>query len=76
MGRWTIMLLRRINPEARLHAAAYMFWISVLLGAASVLFLAQGGYEKVLMAISWGAISVTAIDVVLTADVRKEEEKQ
>lgn len=50
-----------------------MFWGSILLGILSVLFLAQGGYERVLMAISWGAITITCIDVILTADVKADE---
>jgi len=72
MARWTIHLLRRCPPHQRLHIAAWLFWVSILLGVVSTLFLAKGGYEKVLMAISWGAITITAVDVVLTADTRDE----
>lgn len=66
-------MLRKIDPETRLNVAAYMFWISIILGALSVMFLANNGYEQVLMAISWGAITVTCLDVILTADVRAED---
>ena len=74
MGPWTINLLRRVEPEKRLHAAAWIFWVSIVLGVTSVVLLAQGGYEKVLLAISWGAVTLTAVDVILTADVRVDDE--
>lgn len=74
MGRWTIAFLRRIDPERRLLAAAWVFWASIILGVLTVAFLAKGPYEKVLLAISWGAISLTAVDVILTADVRNESD--
>lgn len=67
-------MLGRIEPEKRLRVAAWLFWLSILAGAYSVLFLAQGGYEQVLMGISWGAITITCVDVVLTADVRDNDE--
>lgn len=73
MGHWTIKMLRKVDPETRLNVAAYLFWISLILGALSVVLLAKNSYEKVLMGISWGAINITCIDVILTADVRAEE---
>lgn len=73
MGRWTVQLLKRVSPEKRLQAAVWLFWLSLIGGAMSTAFLAESGYERVLMAISWGAISITCVDVVLTADVRDEE---
>lgn len=74
MGAWTVSLLRRVSPERRVHVAAWLFWLSVALGTASVVLLAQSPYERVLMAISWGAISITCADVILTADVRANED--
>lgn len=74
MGRWTIALLRRVSPERRVHAAAWLFWITIALGAVSVVFLATSPYERVLMAISWGAITITCGDLILTADVRDNED--
>lgn len=73
MGAWTIKMLRMISPEVRLRLAAWIFWVSIVLGVLSVIFLATSGYERVLMGISWGAITLTALDVILTADVRAEE---
>lgn len=73
MGAWTIKLLRRVSPEARLHAASYLFWATIILGSYCTAFVASGGFQKILMAISWGAITVTCVDVILTADVRDNE---
>lgn len=67
-------MLRKIDPETRLYVASYLFWASIFLGVASVVLLARGGYEKVLMGISWGAITISCLDVILTADVRAEED--
>jgi hypothetical protein len=73
MGKWTVKLLQRIEPEVRLRWAADLFWITILLGILSVLFICNSGFERVLMAISWGAISITCVDVVCTTDVRDNE---
>lgn len=73
MGQWTVKCLRRVEPETRLHIASYLFWISIVLGAISTAFIAKGGFEKILMAISWGAITITCVDVILMADVRDNE---
>lgn len=75
MGRWTINLLRRIPPETRLKVAAYLFWATLALGTFCTAFVAKGGFEKILMAISWAAVSITAVDVILTADVRENEDQ-
>jgi hypothetical protein len=72
MGRWTIRALRCVSTEHRLHVAAYLFWTSVLLGTYCAIWVAKGGFEQVLMAISWGAITITCVDVILTADIRDE----
>ena len=72
MSRWTIKWLKSIEPERRLLWAALLFWFSIFLGIMSVVFLCNSGFERVLMAISWGAITVTCIDIVATTDVRDE----
>lgn len=72
MSRWTVSLLKRIDPDVRLQWAARLFWFSLIGGLLSTVFLARDSYERVLMAISWGAITITCVDVVLTADVRDE----
>ena len=70
MGRFTIWLLRKIQPEKRLVVAAYLFWLTIFAGVYCTAWVAKDAFEKVLMAISWGAITFTALDIVLTADVR------
>jgi hypothetical protein len=74
VGSWTIKLLRRVSPEARLHAASYALWASLALGIYCTFFVAKGGFEMILMAISWLAVTLTCIDMILTADVRDNEE--
>lgn len=76
MGQLTINLLRRISPEKRLHVSAYLFWISVIGGIYSVIWIASGSYEQILMGISWGAITITCIDVIVSADIRAEQESE
>lgn len=61
------------NPKVRFYFAVVLFFLSVIGGIYSTLFLAKDGYEKVLMAISWGAITITALDLMATTDVRKEQ---
>jgi hypothetical protein len=76
VARWTIKWLQSLDPEDRLLYAARLFWVSLVLGILSTIFLCNTAFERVLMAISWGAITFTAIDIIVTADVRvKEEEK-
>lgn len=75
MSNWTIRLLKCVDPEDRLHWAARVFWWSVVLGILSVVFLCSGWFERVLMAISWLAVNITCIDIILTTDVRAKEEE-
>lgn len=73
MGAWTVRLLRKVDTETRLHVASYLFWISIVLGTYCTIFVSKGGFEKILMAISWLAVTITCVDVVLTSDVRDNE---
>lgn len=61
------------NPKVRFWFAVALFFCSIIAGIYSVVALADGGYEKVLMGISWGAITITALDLMATTDVRKEQ---
>lgn len=61
------------NPEVRFKAAVVMFVLSIVLGTWCTIALCDTGFERVLMAISWGAITITAIDLMATTDVRKEQ---
>jgi hypothetical protein len=74
MGQWTIKLLRRIPTETRLIFAAYLFWVSIILGTYCTVWIAKSPFEKILMAISWLAVTFTALDIILTADVRDNED--
>ena len=73
MGRWTVKWLKKTKPQTRLLLAARLFWASLFLGTLSTVFLCHSFFERVLMAISWGAITITCIDVIATTDVRDEE---
>lgn len=64
------------NPAVRVRAAWVLFALSVIAGIGSTVLLAKDPYERVLMGISWGAIAITALDVVATTDVRAKEEEE
>lgn len=46
------------------------------MGLYSSIVIAQTFYERVLMGISWYAVSLTAADVAATTDVRTKEEDE
>lgn len=73
LARATVRVLRRVPPERRVMWAARLLWVSVAGAVVSTVFFAHSGFERVVMAISWLAITVTMVDVVLTADVRANE---
>jgi hypothetical protein len=74
MGRFTIRLFKNISPEKRLLFAVYMFWFTLIGGVYSTIWVAETSYEKILMGISWGAMVLTAYDVIVTTDVRDEQD--
>ena len=61
------------NPSNRFYGAVVLFFISLIAGLHSIIFVAHTPYEKILIGISWGAISLTCLDIVATTDVRKEK---
>ncbi len=61
------------SPRIRFWGSVILFIVSIIGGLYSVIVLAHDSYEKVLMAISWGAITITAMDLMATTDVRKEQ---
>jgi hypothetical protein len=75
MSRWTILWLQKISPIKRLEWAAGIFWWTVLLGLLSTIFLCHDWFQRILMIISWGAITITAVDIICTSDVRSKEEE-
>lgn len=62
--------MKWFKPKYRVVGAWALFVLSVIGGIYSTIFVAGDSYERILMAISWGAITITALDVVATADVR------
>lgn len=67
-------LLRRLrDPQVRFWAACGLFVLSIALGIWSTIVLCHDSFQRVLMAISWGAITITCLDIMATTDVRKEQ---
>jgi hypothetical protein len=62
-----------MNPAVRRKVAAIHLAATIPLMVLSVVLFAHTGYERILMGISWYAISVTAVDVLATTDVREKE---
>lgn len=75
MSKYLIRLLRKFSPEVRLLWASRIFIWSIVLGTVCTVFISKTAFERILMAISWGAITITALDVVLTADVRDSQDE-
>lgn len=63
------------SPVVRFWCATGLFIVSLIAGAWCTLYVSQTPYEKVLMAISWGAITITCLDIMATTDTRKELDK-
>lgn len=73
MARTLIRLLRSVSPDARLHAAAWMMIIATVAWPVSQFTVARGEPPFVL-GLSWLAIILTAMDIIVTADVREEQD--
>jgi hypothetical protein len=65
-----------MKPRTRKRVALAHLIVSVVAGVACTVFLTDDPYERVLIAISFYAITITAADAWLTADVRTEQEDQ
>lgn len=63
-----------IKPQVRKNLAAIHFWVSLVAGIICTIFIAKDPFEKVLMGISFYAITITAWDVWQTSDVRTQQE--
>ena len=64
-----------MNPRTRRTAAIVLVVLSVIGWPVSALTVARDEPQFVL-GLSWLAITLTALDVALTADVRTEQEDQ
>jgi hypothetical protein len=63
-----------LSPAQKKRLAQIHFWASLVFGVLGVVFLAEDTYDRVLLGISFYAITITAWDVWQTADVRKEQD--
>jgi hypothetical protein len=59
-----------VNPGTRRKVAAVHLVLSLVGMVAFTVFVAHDPFERVLMAISWYAITITSADVLATTDVR------
>lgn len=68
----------RISTQLRVRLAAIHFWVSIIGGVLATWRLPPDGpdqmYQRVLIAISFYAITITSWDVLQTADVRDQQE--
>lgn len=76
IARTTVKILQCVKPEDRVTWAARVFWWSILLGIYCTAFIAKDAFERILMAISWLAVTLTALDIVLTTDVRANDDEK
>lgn len=68
---WLYRLLCRVQPTTRIRGASYLLQASVV-GWLYTQFTIDE--PPVILAISWFAIILTCVDILLTTDVRKEED--
>lgn len=73
MARLLIRLLRSVPPETRLTAAAWMIILATAAWPISAFTIARHE-PPFILGLSWLAIIVTAVDIIVTADVRQEQE--
>lgn len=67
------MLDRMRDPQARVRAAWGMFWICVVLWPITSLTIFASEPQGVL-GLSWVALILNALNIVITTDVRREQE--
>lgn len=75
---FVLRLLDHVDTERRRLYAARILVTSIVGWASAHVILVLTGrtsfFEHCLMAISWAAIAITAIDVVATSDVRDQQD--
>lgn len=65
----------RFTPTARKRAAILLFWLSLMGWGITQFWLAKDE-PPVTMGLSWFAITLTAIDIIATTDVREKTEDE
>jgi uncharacterized membrane protein YfcA len=63
-----------VSPRARVRSAWALLVVSLIGWPVSALTFASGE-PQVVLGLSWFAITLTALNVVVTADVRKEQDR-
>lgn len=63
-----------MSPKARVRFAWCLLVVSLIGWPVSALTFASGE-PQVVLGLSWFAITLTALNVVVTADVRKEQDR-
>lgn len=77
LSRALVRALDHVPPEKRRTWASRVLLLSLAgwaLSHVGLLFLPPWFFEHMVMAISWVAITLTAVDVLSTTDVRANEE--
>lgn len=75
MARCLIAWLRSIDPEQRVEAAAHLLIFSVVGWPVSALTVFRHEQQGIL-GLSWAAIILTCVDIIVTSDVRQTQEEE
>ena len=65
----------KVSPKARLYGA-YVLLVATLIGWPVSAFTWAKDEPQFILGLSWLAITITALDVAFTADVRVEQQEQ
>lgn len=65
-----------MNPRTRVKGSWVLLVVSIVAGVYCTIAISRDAFERVLMAISWFAITITALDVLATTDTRAKQEEE
>lgn len=68
-----VRLLKKVSPETRLKAASVLLSASIALWPLTSLTVFRAEPQGIL-GLSWLALILTCVDIILTADVREEQD--
>lgn len=76
---WLLDKFSQIDPEQRRRSAVWLLVVSFVLGHLNILGFVFGWVSRDVMDaitnyLSWLAITITALDIVISTDIRKEQE--